>query len=250
MKLAIITVCFNAEKTIRSTLKSIISQKFKDYEFIVVDGGSTDNTLNILNEYKNYIDIKISEPDQGIYHAMNKAIALSSSEWLVFMNADDVFYSDDVLKEIFSFNLNKYNLVIGDYNDGRGDRKALNLNKNTLLYGMPTTHQSIIFRKKDYFYNLKYKIAGDYDYLWQYFNSEDFNTFYYDKKISKININGISREKRILNSLEFYKISQDYSPSPINFIYFILRIISNELAIRTPYFYEYVKKFTRRNRGR
>lgn len=103
MKLSVITICFN-EKEIRRTCESIVQQSWQDFEWIVVDGGSTDETLDILNEYKDRIDIFVSEKDNGIYNAMNKGIKLAHGKWLSFMNGGDCFYDHDVLKKVFGNN--------------------------------------------------------------------------------------------------------------------------------------------------
>lgn len=100
MKLSIITICYN-EKNIRKTCESIVNQSWQDFEWIVVDGGSTDGTLDILNEYKDRIDLLISEPDNGVYNAMNKGIVKANGKWLNFMNGGDAFYDNDVLYKTF-----------------------------------------------------------------------------------------------------------------------------------------------------
>ncbi len=99
MKLSIITVCFNIKDEIRRTCESIVNQTYQDFEWIVVDGGSTDGTLEILEEYKERINIFISEKDNGIYDAMNKGIARARGEYLNFMNGGDCFYNLNVLQD-------------------------------------------------------------------------------------------------------------------------------------------------------
>lgn len=100
MKLSVITICYN-EKNIRKTCESIVGQSWQDFEWIVVDGGSTDGTLDVLNEYRDRIDVLISEPDNGIYNAMNKGIARARGEWLNFMNGGDAFCDKTVLEQVF-----------------------------------------------------------------------------------------------------------------------------------------------------
>ncbi len=101
-KVSVITVCFNEFSGIRQTCESIIFQTFKDYEWIVIDGGSTDGTLDILAEYKDQISVLVSGPDSGVYNAMNKGIKLASGEYIIFMNGGDYFASDDVLADCMS----------------------------------------------------------------------------------------------------------------------------------------------------
>lgn len=100
MKLSVITICYN-EKNIRKTCESIVNQSWQDFEWIVVDGGSTDGTLDILSEYKDRIDLLISEPDNGVYNAMNKGIVKAAGDWLNFMNGGDAFYDNNVLEKVF-----------------------------------------------------------------------------------------------------------------------------------------------------
>ncbi len=98
--ITIITVCKNSEEQIRSAVDSVIAQKYPYIEYIVIDGGSVDSTLSILQEYKRYITRLISEPDQGIYDAMNKGVALATGEIIYFLNSDDRLYSDTVLSAV------------------------------------------------------------------------------------------------------------------------------------------------------
>ena len=91
MKISIITVCFNSETTIRDTIESVLSQEYPDIEYIVVDGLSTDTTIDIVNEYKGKISKVISEPDQGIYDAMNKGVKYSTGDVVGILNSDDFF---------------------------------------------------------------------------------------------------------------------------------------------------------------
>lgn len=107
LRLSIVTVCYNAEKTIEATIVSILNQTYMNYEYIIVDGASTDRTNDIIKQYipqfkEIGIAVKyISEKDNGIYDAMNKAIDMADGEWIAFMNADDSYYSRDVLEKVY-----------------------------------------------------------------------------------------------------------------------------------------------------
>lgn len=101
MKISIITVCLNSEQTIEQTIKSVIDQNDPDYEYIIIDGDSTDSTLDIIRKYQAYIAILISEPDKGIYDAMNKGIALASGDVIGIINSDD-WYEPEILKTVRS----------------------------------------------------------------------------------------------------------------------------------------------------
>ena len=103
MKFSIVTVSFNSEKTIEETIKSVVSQTYKDFEYILVDGGSSDNTLEIANRYKKYFKYIISEKDNGIYDAINKGINLTSGNIISILHSDDLYYSENVLLDVKIF---------------------------------------------------------------------------------------------------------------------------------------------------
>ncbi|WP_257254805.1 MULTISPECIES: glycosyltransferase family 2 protein [unclassified Endozoicomonas] len=102
MKISIITVCFNSAITIEDTIRSVISQNYRDIEYIIVDGGSTDQTLSIIDKYKENICQLISEPDEGLYDAMNKGIKLATGDVIGILNSDDVFQDDDVIFNVIA----------------------------------------------------------------------------------------------------------------------------------------------------
>ena len=100
--ISIITICYNCRHDLEQTIQSVIAQHYAKKEFIVIDGGSTDGTSEILSKYRHHIDICISEPDDGIYDALNKGVRQASAEWILCLNAGDVFRSENVLETIFS----------------------------------------------------------------------------------------------------------------------------------------------------
>jgi glycosyltransferase involved in cell wall biosynthesis len=99
-KVSIITVCFNSEKTIRDTIESVLSQDYPNIEYIVIDGKSSDRTMSIIQEYGDRIAIAISEPDKGIYDAMNKGIHLASGEIIGMLNSDDIYMDTHAVSEL------------------------------------------------------------------------------------------------------------------------------------------------------
>lgn len=96
------TVCYNVENTIEQTILSVIGQTYPNIQYIIIDGNSTDGTMDIVMKYKKHIDIIVSEPDNGIYDAMNKSLQYVKGDFLNFMNAGDMFYSDDVVSKVFN----------------------------------------------------------------------------------------------------------------------------------------------------
>lgn len=130
MKISVITVCYNSIKTLENTIQSVKNQTYKDIEYIIVDGGSTDGTLDIITKYSDIVDKWISGNDNGLYDAMNKGIELSTAEYIGILNSDDTFYCNNTIENIadfLSFNMvdacignieqhNEYGRVIRKYN--------------------------------------------------------------------------------------------------------------------------------------
>lgn len=115
MLVSIITVALNAHSTIEDTITNVLSQTYKDIEYIIIDGGSTDGTLDIVNKYRDRISKIISEPDKGIYDGMNKGISAASGDIVGFLNADDIFYDNSVIQRIVSaFTSDMINCVYGN----------------------------------------------------------------------------------------------------------------------------------------
>ncbi|ENM6363149.1 glycosyltransferase [Vibrio alginolyticus] len=168
--ISIITVVYNNKSGMKKTLKSVLSQTYADYELIIVDGCSTDGTVDFCKrEMSKFSHIKLlSEKDEGIYDAMNKGIKASSRRWLIFMNSGDEFYDANTL-ESFSkkecFYDNSVILAYGDKVDIDGCLIPAERNLNVIESGeLFACHQSIFFRP-DIYYNKSYKIFGDYDLL-------------------------------------------------------------------------------------
>ena len=167
-KVTIITVCYNAVDLIENTLKSVLNQSYPNIEYIIIDGGSNDGTLEIIKRYESHIVKFISEPDKGIYDAMNKGIALSSGEWINFMNAGDVFVNDTVVENVFSHKIPQnvgliYGNVLMNYLENEGIVKVLdNLKEGQVQFSL--NHQST-FTNGDFLrevgYDISYKLAAD-----------------------------------------------------------------------------------------
>lgn len=166
---SIITVCYNSEKTIERTLKSVANQKYGNYEYIIVDGKSTDNTNALIQQYKaNYPSCKyVSEPDTGIYNAMNKAIALAAGEYVLILNSDDYYDSEHLSMLNDTINNNPdFDVYYGDtwFVEGESIRRYES-NHYALPRAMTISHMSIAVKRKlilQYPFNEQYKIASDW----------------------------------------------------------------------------------------
>lgn len=175
MKFSIITVCRNSEETIERTIQSVICQTYIDFEYIIVDGKSEDKTLEIIEKYKDKITKIISEPDNGIYDAMNKGLSLATGDYVMFLNSDDVFLHEKVLSLVAEKSYdNKYDILYGDLlflkkNNGHcNNSKQGHVNYIYLCGGM--LYHPTIFAKKTLFdkignFDTNYKIIADYDWI-------------------------------------------------------------------------------------
>jgi glycosyltransferase involved in cell wall biosynthesis len=172
MKFSIITVVYNDVKNIGNTIQSVLNQNFKDFEYIIVDGASTDGTVDVINKFR-IIDSRIrlhSERDSGIYDAMNKGIILSGGDYVNFMNSGDLFKTCKVLHNVSNVLQRDSNVDIlyGSVEVLNGNKVRLveSLPKIQISNMLPFCHQSVFVKRsviKDYPFNLKYKFAADYD---------------------------------------------------------------------------------------
>ncbi|WP_148255586.1 glycosyltransferase family 2 protein [Aidingimonas lacisalsi] len=191
----VVTVVFNDVDNIEKTLCSVVQQTYSNIEYIVVDGGSNDGTLDIIKEYSHLIDYWVSENDEGIYDAMNKGITLASGQWVNFMNSGDRFFSTSTVEDIGFDQLSSYNLIYGDKQERGNIIKAYpeRMLEKGILHAC---HQSMFFKKTQHTskvlkYNLKFSIYSDYDLVNRYYNK--LSRFYYvDKPLAVFQGEGVS----------------------------------------------------------
>lgn len=187
----IVTVVFNGARQIEATIQSVISQTYDNIEYIVVDGGSDDGTLEILRKYEDRIDYWMSERDAGIYDAMNKGVDLAGGTWINFMNAGDSLFDENTISSIFSDRAQTHGIdvIYGDvlmvypqYGDMSKIRKAGRL--SDLWKGMQFSHQSVLisaeYIKRNKF-NPAYRLAADFDLLYSAYRQN--RPFFYTGQI-------------------------------------------------------------------
>ncbi len=217
-KISVVTVTYNVENSIETTLLSVLNQDYPNLEFIVIDGGSTDKTTEIIRKYSNKITYWISEPDNGIYDAMNKGIVKACGKWINFMNAGDVFHSSTVLTEIFSKSipLNK-KVIYGDHCIVY-EKKCYHVPSSQISiikHKMPFCHQATFTLTdllKESPFNLNFKIAADYNSFFSFYKSD--NTMFYQVPIIISNYNyedGFSIKNEIKCIKESYQINRSYN---------------------------------------
>ena len=204
MKISIITVCFNSQDTIRATINSVLSQSYREVEYIIIDGGSTDNTIKIIKEFSNRIDVLVSESDSGIYHAINKGINKSSGDVIGLLHADDIFENDLVLENLMPFFIEDIDMVYGDIN--YVDRvninkivrkwKSRSYTRNSFKWGWMPPHTGFFIKKHCYLmygsYNLNLGSSADYELMLRMFEIHQLKSKYISQNITKMRLGGIS----------------------------------------------------------
>lgn len=146
MTISIITICYNAASDLEKTIKSVAAQEFKDFEYIVVDGQSKDSTLNVIKQNEGVITKWVSEPDKGIYDAMNKGVKMASGEWIIMMNAGDVFADSQVLTKVFKNPINdNITFLYGDTLSRQKNGELLR--RVTSWESGDVNHQAVIYRR-------------------------------------------------------------------------------------------------------
>ena len=220
MKVTIITVVFNNAATISDAIDSVLNQTYKDIEYIIIDGKSTDGTLETINNYGKQITKVVSEEDSGIYDAMNKGLSIASGEIIGFINADDMLHNNQCIEKI----VNKFNreidAVYGDkiYVDRNDATKLLrywkagNFNKQKYKYGWMTPHLSTYFKKRIYdefgVFDRRFKIAADYELMLRFLYKNNIKVRYIPEVIATMRAGGVSNSSLlniIISNYEVYR---------------------------------------------
>lgn len=208
MRVSIITVSFNNAATIEDTIKSVAMQEYDDIEYLVIDGGSTDDTPTIVQKYYPHIIHRyISEPDQGIYDAMNKGINMATGEVIAFLNSDDVYADARVVSTVVAAIKNaEADCAYGDLQyvsphdleDVKRYWKSGTYCKKQLLYGWMPPHPTF-FAKKSLFvkhgsFDLRFKSAADYELMLRFLYRENAKPVYVNRVLVKMRIGGVSNK--------------------------------------------------------
>jgi glycosyltransferase involved in cell wall biosynthesis len=203
VKVSIITVCFNSAETIEDTIRSVLYQDYKDIEYIIIDGGSSDGTLEIINRYRKNISTVISGPDNGIYEAMNKGIKLSTGDVIAFLNSDDTYRNQTIVSQIVTFIQSK------DLYAAYGDLEYVKRNntnqvtrlckpgeykKGAFRYGWAIPHPTFFCKKEIFdrfgYFNDDLKIAADFELMLRFIEKHQIKVGYLPKTIVKMRTRG------------------------------------------------------------
>ena len=237
MKLSIITVNYNDAVGLERTINSVISQTFHDFEFIIIDGGSTDESVNVIKQYENHIDYWVSEHDGGIYAGMNKGIRQSKGEYLNFMNGGDCFHSSKVLEQIFSINTNA-DIITGTH----AENGAENIGKDGIvtmldLYRCAIDHQASFIRREiaiKHPYDETYRIVSDWKFFIEALILDNCSFFFTDTIVVDVDMKGISNTNMLLNYKEREAVLQELIPQRILQDYKLLASIHPEILKNGP----------------
>ncbi len=237
-QISIITVCYNASATIEKTIKSVISQQYPHLEYIIIDGGSKDHTLEVIGKYQNYLSLVISEPDKGPFDAMNKGILKAKGEIIGIINADD-WYEDGVLSAVGNafIKQKEIEVVCGNmqYWDGNEKGKLSLAVLDRLKKEMSLNHPTVFVKKKTYLqhgnFNLQFKLASDYELMLRFY-IKGCKFLVLDQCISNMSLRGMSDlhwKKSLKEVLEIKLLF--LNPTNVQLEYY--EIYAKELMVRT-----------------
>jgi glycosyltransferase involved in cell wall biosynthesis len=222
--ISIITVVYNGATTLEQTMLSVINQTYKKIEYIIIDGGSTDGTVDIIKKYENKLAYWVSESDKGIYDAMNKGIDKATGEWVNFMNSGDIFHKENIIANLFELNITNCDVIYGDVialrKEGEIHCKSQDIIK--IKKNMPFCHQAAFCRLnilKQYMFDLKYSLCAEYNSFYQMYSNNirfmktNYIIAFFDAEygISSMNtstlikeVSEISKRNLILVQIEYF----------------------------------------------
>ena len=199
MKFSVITINYNNCEGLRRTIESVIGQTFNVFEYIVIDGGSTDGSVEVIKNYSDRIDYWVSEKDRGIYHAMNKGVAQAHSEYCIFMNSGDSFFDDKVLERIADYEIDE-DIVVGKLiSNGKGQVLFAPPQQHQIslyyLYSGTVPHQSSFIKTellRMYPYDESLKIVSDWKFYVQTIILHNCSVRYVDEMVARFDMDGVS----------------------------------------------------------
>lgn len=232
MKYSIITINYNNRDGLRRTIESVVNQTFQDFEYIIIDGGSTDGSVDVIKEYADRIDYWVSEPDKGIYNAMNKGILQAHGEYLNFMNSGDCFYDTEVLEHIYT-SLDA-DIVIGKYQKSNEstpwhflyeDVTFLDLYVGTFCHQATFIHEHLFH---DCLYDENFKMVSDWKFFLEKLIHQDASFRNTNIVIVNYDATGVSNQmddlvklerETILKSFQKKRILLDYEKFAASYYY-------------------------------
>jgi len=247
LKISIITSVCNAKMTIGDTIESVLSQTYKDIEYIIIDAASTDGSLDIIRRYEDKITIFISEKDDGIYDGLNKGMSLATGDVIGFLNSDDIFRDDKVISKIAdAFEKNSVDSIYGDlvYISKKDPSniirywKSHDFNMKKLQNGWMPPHPTFYVKRDIYdkygIFNTDFKIAADYDLILRLLGRAKISTYYIPEVLVKMRVGGESN-KSLKNIIK--KSSEDLQAIHLNSIGNIFTLFKKNIS-KIPQFFK------------
>ena len=216
MKISVITVCFNSQTTIERSVQSVVDQQWPEVEHIVIEGGSTDGTLAILERFRPHLAVLVSDPDKGIYDAMNKGLARATGDVICFLNADDQYADANVLAEVaHQMRMHQLDALVADvgfFKAGDPTRmtrryRSDRFSPQHLSWGWMPAHPGLFLTREVVQrvgqFKTDYRIAGDYEYVVRTFHGHDLHYKHLPSVVVNMQAGGISnsswRNRLLLN---------------------------------------------------
>lgn len=196
--LSIITINYNDAVGLEKTIQSVLSQSFKDFEYLVIDGDSDDDSQNVIDKYKSFIHYCVSENDTGIYNAMNKGIRKANGEYLLFLNGGDVLNGRTALEDFINHEFFQGDIVYGDYKYEEGGKVFPDYLTPLFFVRTSLPHQSTLFKREVFdimgLYDEQYKIVSDRDFYIKCFLSNQFVFKHVPYSLSIFDLSGVSND--------------------------------------------------------
>ncbi len=220
MKFSIITVNYNNKEGLRKTIESVIHQSFRDFEYIIIDGGSTDGSADVLKEYDALVDYWVSEPDKGIYNAMNKGIAQAKGDYLNFMNSGDCFYETDILEKVSNYKYDADFIVGRDYHyneEKELGHASIQPSRITMIHFFVATldHQSSFIRRELFDnspYDETHRLVSDWIFYVEKIVGEGKHVQFIPDIVCRREEGGLSEQQRECNRKEINQWLHQYLP--------------------------------------
>lgn len=217
MKLSVITVNYNDRPGLQKTLLSIIGQTYTDYEYIIIDGGSTDGSVDLIRQYSDSISYWVSERDKGIYNAMNKAIDVANGEYCIFMNSGDTFFSNETIEQVFSKNPSE-DIICGNTQTIEKLKEAPDEITFEYLFSNAICHQCAFIRTSlmaKYKYDEKYRIVADRKFFLQALILDNCSYLKVPVTVVNYDIEGFSANNPVLSKLECDSVLEELLPKRV-----------------------------------
>lgn len=240
MKISIITVCYNSEKHIKTAIESVINQTYNNIEYIVVDGASKDKTVDIVKSYGDKITKFVSEPDKGIYDAMNKGFQMATGDYLAVINSDDFYMSNNAIESVVN-ELNKKQteslfadlIYVEENNTDKQVRywKSNEFVKGSFKKGWHPAHPTFFVKNEVYkkygYFDLSFKLAADFELMLRFLEKHQISSCHLPKPIIKMRLGGATNKnfKNIYNqNIECYRAFK-VNHLPVSILYPLYRLL-------------------------